>query len=182
MKKLHVSKIMAFGTVCAALAVTCVVLKANNNPLPANAADLRANAGNTFVLTPTPDPSVFEITANAVAQVSLMGNCTEHAELEVRFPTSPGQPILLNGAGSLTSSDGATTLKFTVTGTAKPDAANPAFYNNSYQLTFTGGSGDFATATGAGEVEELVLFSSPLGGTGTWTMKGYVVSGPQNAQ
>jgi hypothetical protein len=176
MKKLTVSRIMALAVVCAALALPSVVLKASETTLLSNAADLRANAGNTFVLTPTLDPNVFKITADGVAQVSLMGNCIEHAELQVRFPATAGLPILLSGGGTLTSADGATSLKFTVTGTAKPDPANPAFFNNSYQVTFAGGSGAFASATGTAQINELVVFTSSAGGTATWTMKGYVVS------
>jgi hypothetical protein len=129
-----------------------------------------------FVLAPTSDPSVFKITADGVAQVSVLGNCVEHAEVQVQFPASPGQPILLSGSGTLTSSDGASAVKFTVTGTAKPDPANPAFFNNSYRVTFTGGSGAFTSAKGAGQIDELVVFTSPLAGTGTWTLKGYLVS------
>lgn len=146
--------------------------------LPANAAALRANAGNTFVLTPTANPSVFKITADGVVQVSVMGNCSEHAELLVQFPASAGQPILLNGTGTLTSSDGATTLNFSVSGTATPDPANPAFFNNNYQATFTGGTGAFASAKGVAQISELVKFSSQTAGTGTWTMKGYVITPP----
>jgi len=178
MKKLTVSRIMALAAVCAPLALASVALKASDTTLPANAADVRANAGNTFVLAPTADPSVFKITADGIAQVSLMGNCIEHAELQVRFPASAGQPILLSGGGTLTSSDGTASLKFTVTGTAKPDPANPAFFNNTYQVKFAGGSGAFASAAGTAEINELVLFTSPTDGTATWTMKGYVVSAP----
>lgn len=159
-----------------ALAFTSPALKADT--LPANAAAITANAGNTFVLAPTLNPSVFTITATGVVQVSNLGNCTEQAVVQVQFPASPGQPILLSGSGTLTSADGATTLKFTVTGTATPDASNPAFFNNTYQVTFTGGSGAFSTARGAAQIKELVMFNSPTAGTGTWTMKGYVVSAP----
>jgi len=176
MKRFVRLTLVALIVACAALPFASAALDADT--LPANAAALRANAGNTFVLTPTADPSVFTITADGVAQVSLAGNCTEHAVLQVHFPASPGQPILLSGGGTLTSSDAATSLKFTVTGTATPDPANPAFFNNSYQVTFAGGSGAFASATGKAQINELVVFTSQLGGTGTWTMKGYVVSSP----
>jgi hypothetical protein len=175
MKRLNAMKSAALALVCAGL-IGGDGRVSGTNTLPASAADFRANAGNTFVLAPTSDPSVFKITADGVAQVSVLGNCVEHAEVQVQFPASPGQPILLSGSGTLTSSDGASTVKFTVTGTAKPDPANPAFFNNSYQVTFAGGSGAFASATGAGQISELVVFTSPLAGTGTWTLKGYLVS------
>ncbi len=177
MKNFEISRTVTLAAVCAALVFASVSVKAADT-LPANAAVLRANAGNTFVLAPTPDPSVFKITADGVVQVSLLGNCTEHADVQVHFPASLGQPILLSGAGTLTSADGSATLQFTVTGTATPDPANPAFFNNNYQATFTGGSGAFASATGVAQINELVKFNSPSAGTGTWTMKGYVVSVP----
>ncbi len=162
----------------AGLALALANLALNAQTLPANAAALRANAGNTFALSPTADPSVFKITADGVVEVSLMGNGTEHAELLVHFPASAGLPITLSGAVTLTSADGATMLKFTVTGTATPDPVNPAFFNNNYQATFTGGSGAFASASGAAAIAETAKFSSQAAGTGTWTMKGYVITPP----
>jgi len=139
---------------------------------------MRANAGVTFALAPTTDPSRFTVTADGVVQVSLMGNCSEHADLVVQFPTAPGQPITLSGSVTLTSSDGANSLKFNVTGTAAPDPANPGFLNNNYQATFTGGTGAFASAAGTAQISETTKFTSPATGTGTWTMKGYVVTPP----
>jgi len=65
-----------------------------------------------------------------------------------------------------------------VTGIAAPDPANPGFLNNSYQATFTGGTGAFASATGAAQISETTKVTSPATGTGTWTMKGYVVTPP----
>ncbi len=176
MKKSKITEIALLAAGCAVLAFASIALKADT--LPASAAAIKANAGNTFVLTPTPQQNIFKITADGVVQVSLMGNCSEHADVQVTFPTSPGQPILLSGSGALTSSDGSTTLKFNVTGTATPDPANPAFFNNRYRATFAGGSGAFASASGTAEISETVKFSSPASGTGTWTMKGYVVSVP----
>jgi hypothetical protein len=176
MKNLHVPRTVNLAAVCVALAIASVAINAQT--LPANAAAVRANAGNTFALSPTADPSVFKITADGVVQVPLMGNSTEHAEVLVHFPASPSQPITLSGSVTLTSSDGATTLKFNVTGTATPDPVNPAFFNNNYQATFTGGSGAFASASGTAQITETVKFTSPATGTGTWTMKGYVVSAP----
>ena len=169
-------KEFSLGLAAMALAFASPALKADM--LPANAAAITANAGNTFVLAPTLNPSVFTITATGIVQVSNLGNCTEQAVVQVQFPASPGQPILLSGSVTLTSADGATTLKFTVKGIATPDASNPAFFNNTYQATFTGGSGAFASATGTAEINELVMFNSPTTGTGTWTMKGHVVSVP----
>lgn len=175
--KLSLLKKLGLLLSCGALALGSVQVNGGDT-LPTNAAALRANAGNTFVLTPTLDPSVFKITADGVVQVSLMGNCSEHAEILVQFPASAGQPILLTGTGTLTSSDSATTLNFSVSGTATPDPANPAFFNNNYQATFTGGTGALASAKGVAQISELVKFSSQTAGTGTWTMKGYVITPP----
>jgi hypothetical protein len=177
MKGLSLRKTFALMTSCGALALGSAQVNLADT-LPPNAAALRANAGITFVLAPTPNQSIFTITADGVVQVSLLGNCTEHAELLVQFPSGPGQPILLSGNGTLTSADGATTLKFRVTGTATPDPANGAFFNNNYQATFTGGTGAFAAARGVAQISEVVKFNSQTSGTGTWTMKGYVITPP----
>ncbi len=146
--------------------------------LPANAANITGNAGVTFVFTPTSDPNIFAAAADGVVDLSLVGNWSEHAQLQVQFPTTPGQPVILSGNITLTSSDGANSLSFTVTGIAIPDPTNPEFFNNSYQVTFTGGTGAFANAHGSGSVNEVVKFTSPLTGTGTWKMKGYVLTPP----
>ena len=79
--------------VCGALALGSAQVNLADT-LPANAVALRANAGVTFALAPTPDPGRFTATADGVVQVSLMGNCSEHAELVVQFPTGSGQPTL----------------------------------------------------------------------------------------
>jgi hypothetical protein len=159
-----------------ALMLGCVALAMGADTHPVNAAALRANAGITFVLAPTTNSNVFIITADGVVQVSTLGNCSEHAEFLVQFPTSAGQPTLLSGAATRTSSDGANTLKFNVIGTATTDPTNPAFFNNNYQATFTDGSGAFASATGRAQINELVKFNSQTAGTGTWTMKGYTLT------
>jgi hypothetical protein len=177
-KRLSVIKTVALALGCAALVSGSGRVSATGT-LPANAANLVANAGITFVFTPTSDPSVFDITADGVVQSSLLGNGTDHAELVVRFPApGSGQPITLNGTATLTSSDGANSLRLTLTGIATPDPANPAFFNVTYQVTFMGGSGAFASARGVGGLDEVVKFSSQLAGTGTWTMKGYVITPP----
>jgi hypothetical protein len=67
-------------------------------------------------------------------------------------------------------------LQFSVTGTATPDPANPGFFNARYQLAFTGGTGTFASATGAGQITEVVMFTSPSTGTVTWTLNGLVIT------
>ena len=175
MKKMNPIKKLALVVGCGAFALGTGQVNLADT-LPANAAAIRANAGVTFTLAPTTDPSRFTATADGVVQVSLMGNCSEHADLVVQFPTAPGQPITLSGSVTLTSSDGANSLKFNVTGIAAPDPANPGFLNNSYQATFTGGTGAFASATGAAQISETTKFTSPATGTGTWTMKGYVVT------
>ena len=177
MKIMNPMRSLALTIACGAVAL--VSSQANlADTLPANAAAIRANAGVTFAFAPTTDPSRFTATADGVVQVSLMGNCSEHAQLVVQFPTGPGQPITLSGSVTLTSSDGANSLKFNVTGIAAPDPANPGFLNNNYQATFTGGTGAFAFATGAAQISETTKFTSPATGTGTWTMKGYVVTPP----
>lgn len=176
MKNLTTLEITSFALACVAL--VCTDRAAGQTSLPINAAALTGNAGVTFVFAPTTNPNIFTITADGAVSLSLAGNWSEHAQLQVQFPTSPGQPIALSGTATLTTSDGANTLTFSVTGTASPDPANPAFFNNTYQVTFTGGTGAFASASGSGSINETVKFTSPLTGTGTWKIKGYVLTPP----
>ena len=159
----------------AALIVATTSLKADFHP-PVNFAPIHANAGVTAILTNTSDPAVFIATATGVVQTSLLGTCVENAQLQVRFPATPDQPVVLNGTGTFTSIDGTKSLKWSVTGTATPDPANPVFLNSKYQLTFTGGTGAFASASGSGEITEVVMFTSPTTGTATWTLNGLVIT------
>jgi len=154
------------------LALGCAALILASNSI--SAADIRVNAGTTFDLLPTADPGVFTHTVDGIAQVSLLGNCTVHADVVVRFPASPSQPPTLNGSFTFTAADGGTTLKATVEGTATPDPANPSFLNFQYHVTFTGGTGQFAAARGEAEIDGVALFTSPSAGKATWTMKGHV--------
>jgi hypothetical protein len=141
-----------------------------------NIVPIHANAGVTAVLAGTSDPYVFIATATGVVQTSLLGTFVENAQLNVRFPATPGQPVVLNGTGTFTSIDGTKSLQFSVTGTATPDSANAGFFNAKYQLTFTGGTGAFASACGVGEINEVVMFTSPTTGTVTWTLNGVVIT------
>lgn len=172
-------------TIAALVLSSAAVLRTDRagaqNTLPSNAANVDGNAGVTFVFTPTPDPTVFTITADGVVSLSLGGNWSEHAQLQAQFPTTPGQPVAVSGTSTLTTADGASTLTFSVTGTATPYPANPAFFNNNYQVTFTGGTGAFANARGHGTINEVVKFSSQLAGTGTWKIKAYVVTPPSGS-
>jgi hypothetical protein len=72
--------------------------------------------------------------------------------------------------------DGTKSLQFTASGTATPDPANPNFFNAKYQVTFTGGTGAFASAKGGGEITEVVMFTSPTTGTVTWVLNGLVIT------
>src|SRR5258708_36877132 len=98
MKKFTLLKAIVLAAGCAALTSAGIALKAGT--LPSNAANMAANSGTTFVLTPTSDPSVATIAADGVVQTSLLGNCTEHADLVVTFPTTPGQPIEVTGSAT----------------------------------------------------------------------------------
>ena len=103
---------------------------------------------------------------NGVADVSLLGNCAVHFDVVGQLPASADQPISLKGALTITTADGATTLK-----------ADPNFGNFYYHVTFTGGSGRFAAARGEAETGGVALLTSPAGdkGTATWRMKGHVL-------
>jgi hypothetical protein len=67
-------------------------------------------------------------------------------------------------------------LNTSVTGTATPDPANPGFLNAKYKVTFTGGTGPFASASGAGEITEVAMFTSQSTATVTWTLNGLVIT------
>jgi len=164
--------------VCAAmiLTISTALLTADDHP-ELNAVAIKANAGVTAVLTPTSDPAVAKVTITGVIQSSL-GTWLDSGELEARFPPTPDQPVIVNGTATWTSLDGANTLKLTVAGTAIPDPAGPAFYNANYQITFTGGTGAYASARGQAELNEVVMFTSAATATTTWNLKGFVIKKP----
>jgi len=174
MKKINRLNLAVLAAACISLTIPTGSLKADFHPV--NFLPIHANAGVTAVLAPTSDPLVFIATATGVVQTTLLGTCVENAQLTVRFPATPGQPVVLNGTGSFTSIDGSKSLQFSDTGTATPDPANPNFFNSKYQVTFTGGTGAFASASGAAEITEVVMFTSPTTGTVTWTLNGLVIT------
>ena len=167
-----------------ALAITSALLLSTRSRAIAadgpntNAAAIRVTTGNTFALVPTADPTIFGHPVDGVAQVSLMGNCHFHGEGTVYLPTGAGQPIRIVNTSpwTLTSSDGANSLKFDVVGTAAFDPANPLFANLTYQVTFIGGTGRFVGATGSATMEVTAEFTSALAGLANWTMKGVVIT------
>jgi hypothetical protein len=179
MKPINAIKCLALGLGCLALVWASSPSKAGDT-LPANAAAIRVTTGNTFALIPTADPNVFGHPVDGVAQVSLMGNCHFHGESTVYLPTAAGQPIRIISSSpwTLTSSDGANSLKFDAVGTATFDQANPLFVNLTYQATFVGGTGAFANARGQATMEVTAQFTSQLEGLANWTMTGFVVTAP----
>jgi hypothetical protein len=181
MKKLSLLRTLTLTLTCAALAISRSPAGADDGP-SANAAAIRVTTGNTFALVPTSDPNVFGHPVDGVAQVSLMGNCHFHGEATIYLPTSAGQPIriLSSSPWTLTSSDGANSLKFDTEGTATFDPANSLFANLTYKVTFVGGTGKFARARGTGTMEVTAEFTSPLGGLANWTMKGVVINPPSD--
>ena len=155
------------------LALACAALLLTSNSV--NAADIRVNAGTTWNLGPTADPHVLTHTVDGIVQVSLLGNCTFHADVLVGVPAGPSQPYTLKGAFTFTMADGTTTLNADAVGIATPDPANASFLNFEYHVTFTGGSGPFARARGEGAVDGAALFVTPSSGKATWTLKGHVL-------
>ena len=177
MKKLSLLRTIALVLTCTALAISRTHVGADSGPA-ANASAIRVTTGNTFALVPTSDPTIFGHPVDGVAQVSSMGNAHFHGEGVVYFPTSVGQPIRIVSTSpwTLTSSDGANTLKFDIDGTATFDPANPLFGNVTYSVRFVGGTGKFANATGTGTMDVTAEFTSALGGLANWTMKGTVIT------
>jgi hypothetical protein len=173
MKKMNRLNLAVLAAACATLIIT----PATKASLPlVNILPIHANAGVTAVLTNTANPFVFIATATGVVQTTLLGTCVETAQNQVQFPATPGQPVVLNATGSFTSIDGTKSLQFTASGTATPDPANPNFFNATYQVTFTGGTGAFASATGVAHITEVVMFTSPTTGTVTWNLNGLVIT------
>lgn len=182
MKNLNLVRFIALSVTCAALTMGVSPVTANSGPA-ANAAAIRVTTGNTFGLVPTADPFVFGHPVDGVAQVSLMGNCHFHGESTLYFPTGAGQAIRIVSSSpwTLTSSDGANSLKFEVVGTATFDPSNALFGNVIYQVTFTGGTGKFVGAAGSATMEVTAEFTSPLGGLANWTLKGVVITAPSGS-
>jgi hypothetical protein len=176
MKKLKFLPFLALAIVCAALVTSPYAVRADDNR--ANSSAIRATTGNTFALVPTSDPSVFGHPVDGVAQVSLLGNCHFHGESTIYMPTSAGQSIRIVSSSpwSLTSSDGADSLRFDVEGTAAFDPANPLFANITYHASFVGGTGKFVDAKGNATMEVTAMFTSQLAGLANWTMKGIVIT------
>src|SRR5438874_1872870 len=101
MKKINRLNLAVLAAACISLTIPTGSLKADFHPV--NFLPIHANAGVTAVLAPTSDPLVFIATATGVVQTTLLGTCVENAQLTVRFPATPGQPVVLNGTGSFTS-------------------------------------------------------------------------------
>ena len=158
------------STAILALALTALVTTA----APAKAGVIKAHGGEVFALTPTDDPNVFRDTVDGVAQVSLLGNCSFHAEQTVSLPSAPGEPIRVKGSWRFTTADSATTLDMEVEGTGAPDPANPGFVNINLTVRFAGGAGLMAHVCGSGELEGAAMFTSPAAGMVTWTLKGNI--------
>ena len=174
MKKITCLKSAALATSCLGLIITTDSLKADLHPV--NILPIHANAGVTAVLAGTSTPGLFVATATGVVQTTLLGTCVENAINQVQFPATPDQPVILNATGTFTSIDGTKSLQFTASGTATPDPANPGFFNSKYQVTFTGGTGAYASASGSAIINEVVMFTSPTTGTVTWNLNGFVIT------
>jgi hypothetical protein len=174
MKKINRLNLAVLAAACVAIVITTGSLKADFRPV--NILPIHANAGVTATLEGTTTPGLFIATATGVVQSSLLGTCVENAINQVQFPATPDQPVVLNASGTFTSIDGTKSLQFSASGTATPDPANPGFYNAKYQVTFTGGTGAFASAKGGGEITEVVMFTSPTTGTVTWVLNGLVIT------
>ncbi len=184
MHKLKLVKILGGAAAGAALVFGALMTTTTGTraqtSLPTNAAALLGNVGGAFVFSPTANPGVFNVTADGIGQASNVGNLTDHAQLQVIFPP-PGsqQPIVGSGTATWTTSDGKSTVTLSVAAIITPDPANPLVFNNAYQVTITGGTGAFASATGSATANEVVKFKPDFsGGIFGLTVKGYIVTPP----
>ena len=176
MTKLNLFKSFALALGCAALAMTTV---------PAQVGVVQGHAGTTFTLTTVAfdasgNPTKFTHTVDGVVRVSLLGNCTVHADVIV-LPPKPNttDPWLLAGTFRITSANGAIILNADAVGTATPDPANPAlFLNFHYDVKFTGGTGAMTNARGTADVDGFAMFTDVATGKGnaTWLIQGNVAT------
>ena len=182
MKKLQFVQIAALAIGCSAWSFVGTEVKAADAPSPnINAAALFANIGGSFVFTPAGTPGLFNVTADGIGQASIVGNFTDHAELQVTL-LPPGGPIVGFGTGTATwtTTDGKSTVTATLSFVILPDpAGDPLTVNNTYQATITGGTGAFASATGSATETAVARFKPDFSG-GVWslTVKGHVVTPP----
>jgi hypothetical protein len=155
------------------LALACAALASATS---AEAAVLNGHGADTFALAPSSTPGVVTDTVDGVAQLSLLGNCSFHAEQSITLPATPDQPYIIKGVWRFTSADGATTLDAETEGTGLPDPANAGFVNIHLKVKFTGGTGQMANARGKGKIDGVGMFTSAAGGTATWSLKGLVLA------
>src|SRR3989442_711232 len=141
---------------------------------------ITANAGSTFTLLPSGTPGVLNHTVDGVVQLSVLGNCTFHADVKAYLPTAAGEPFVLTGTATFTSADGSATLAIEVEGWAAPDPANPgSFVDFHYDVAFAGGTGAFGTARGSADIDGFGMFTSESAGKATWTMRGHIATAGQ---
>ena len=88
------------------LALGCAELLFTSNSV--HAANISINAETTWNIDPTDDPNVLTHAVDGIVQVSLLGNCTFHADVFLRVSAGPGQPNTLKGTFTFTSADGMT--------------------------------------------------------------------------
>ena len=170
MTKLNLFKSIALTLGCAELIMIST---------PAEAGAIKAHAGTTFTLTPVEFtngiPAKFTHTVDGVVRVSLLGNCTVHADV-VAVPSPDFSSFSLTGTFRITSADGNTTLDAEVKGVATTDPDNPSFANFHYDVKFTGGTGQMANARGTGDIDGFGMFTSETKGTATWLLQGNVAT------
>ena len=172
MKTRNLFKAIALALGCATLAMTTAF---------AEARDIKAHAGSTFVNAPVEfdahgNPTKFAHTVDGVLRVYSLGNCTFHADV-VAVPRPDGT-FALSGTFRITSADGNTTLDGEVQGATAPDeSGNPAFANFHYDVKFTGGTGRMDGARGKGDIDGFGITSPDFStGKATWLLQGNVTS------
>ena len=170
MTKLNLFKSITLVLGCAAFALTST---------RAEAGAIKAHAGTTFTLTPVEFangiPTKFTHTVDGVVRVSLLGNCTVHADV-IAVPSPDFSSFSLAGTFRITSADGATSLNAEVKGVATTDPDNQYFANFHYDVKFTSGTGRMANASGKGDIDGFGMFTSETKGTATWLLEGNVAT------
>ena len=175
MKKLRSLNHTVLTVVSAAFILTTAPLSADWRP-PIEITPIWGNAGVNAVFYPTSDPAVAKVAVLGVVQSPQLGSCIETAELEARFPAIPGEPVVVSGTATFTSTNGTNSLNVAVSGAASPDPLHPAFFNSKLKITITGGTGAYAGAKGLAEISEVIMFTTLTNATVTWNLKGFITT------
>ena len=139
---------------------------------------MTAIAGTRFSMGEPNAEGVLPHTVDGVAQVSEIGNCVVHFDVETKVPP-PGEPWILRGTMYFLHPQDGSILRMRVAGWALIEEGTP-FGNLHYDAEVISGEGLFAGARGKGEINGVAMFINAEGdGTATWTFRGNIFTRPK---